>query len=169
MRADEVYREILPALCRVARDSGRNVIIKLHPFETRSQRRRTVENILTTEQRQRVTLVEGPLINELLSGAWFGITVQSTTVLDCLQHGICCFLCSWLATSPFGYVEQYARFGVGEVLQNVEQFGEIPKRLADFHDRRPAPLSLSDSVDPAMLKRWLTSGPGGLSGERYAS
>jgi len=169
MRADEVYREILPPLCRVVRDSGRGVIIKLHPFESRSQRLRTVENVLTTEERQRVTVVEGPLIKELLSRAWFGITVQSTTVLDCLQHGICCFLCSWLATSPYGYVEQYARFGVGEVLQNVEQFGEIPKRLADFHDRRPSRLSLSDPVDPAMLKRWLTSGSGERLGARPLS
>ncbi|HYA61775.1 MAG TPA: hypothetical protein VED66_01145 [Candidatus Sulfotelmatobacter sp.] len=168
-RGEEVYREILPALCRLAGGSGHDVIIKLHPFESRSQRWRLVTNILSAADRQLVTVREGPLTNELLSRAWFGLTVESTTVMDCLQYGVCCFLCGWLASSPYGYVEQFTRFGVGEVLENAAQLDEIPQRLADFHNRRPTAPNLSDPVDPAMLKQWLTSRPGERSGARRSA
>jgi hypothetical protein len=169
LRADEVYREILPALCHVVGGSGRGVIIKLHPFENRSQRCRMVADILAPEDRRLVTVLEGPLTQELLSRAWFGVTVESTAVIDCLRHGVCCFLCAWLASSPFGYVQQYARFGVGELLQNGEQLREIPQRLVDFHKRGATPPSLSDPVDPAMLKQWLSFAPREPSGARSPS
>jgi len=166
IRAEEVYREILPALCRVTGGIGQDVIVKLHPFESRSQRERMIAKILTPAERRRVTVLEGPLTDELLARAAFGLTVESTTVMDCLQSGVCCFLCGWLASSPYGYAQQYARFGVGEVLQNVEQFSEIPKRLADFQIRRANVPSLSDPVDPGMLEGWLTSGPNERSARR---
>ena len=169
LRADEVYREILPALCRIAGGSGCSVIIKLHPFESCSQRRRIVANILVPEDRKLVTVLDGPLTRELLSRAWFGMTVESTTVVDCLQYGVCCFLCAWLAFSRYEYVQQYARFGVGEVLHNVEQLGEIPKRVADYYHRGATAVNLADPVDPAMLQRWLTSGLGERSGARSSS
>ncbi len=156
LRADEVYRELLPSLCRVARQSGRGVIIKLHPFESLSQRRRMVRDILTPEDRNLVTVVDGPLTSELMARAWFGITVESTTAIDCLRNGICCFLCGWMSMSPYEYAQQYARFGVGEVLQDAQQLLEIPSRLAEFQKRPPMKLNLSVTVDPAVLQRWLT-------------
>jgi hypothetical protein len=156
MRADEVYRELLPSLCRVARQSGHRVILKLHPFESLSQRRRMVRDILTPEDRILVSVVDGPLTSELMARAWFGITVESTTVIDCLRNGICCFLCGWLSLSPYEYPQQYARFGVGEVLQDARQLLEIPSRLAEFQNRPPMKLNLSVTADPEMLQRWLT-------------
>ena len=156
LRADEVYRELLPSLCHVARQSWHGVILKLHPFESLSQRRGVVREILSPEDRNLVNLIEGPLTPELMAQAWFGITVESTTVLDCLRNGICCFLCGWMALSPYDYPQQYARFGVGEVLQNAGQLLEIPSRLAEFQNRPPMKLNLSATVDPAMLERWLT-------------
>ena len=156
MRPEEVYRELLPSLCGVARESGHGVIIKLHPFESLSQRRRMVRDILTPEDCKLVIVVDGPLTSELMARAWFAITVESTTVIDCLENGICCFLCGWLSLSPFEYVQQYARFGVGEVLQNAQQLSEIPIRLAGFHSRLAIKPNLSRTVDPVMLQRWLT-------------
>jgi hypothetical protein len=155
MRAEEVYRELLPLLCRLARESNRGVILKLHPFESRTQRSRLLRDILTTEDRALVRIVDGPLTKDLMAQAWFGITVESTTVMDCVQNGVQCFLCGWLKLSPYGYVEQYARFGLGEVLQDAQQIETIPKRLQDFHN---APKAIqSAEADPAMLRRWLTS------------
>ena len=158
MRAEEVYRELLPPLCQLARASGRDVVIKLHPFESLSQRRRMVQDILTAEDGRLVTVVDGPLTDELLAQAWFGITVESTTVMDCLQNGIQCFLCGWLTLWPFEYVQQYARFGVGEVLQSVEEVAGIPGRLGPSENRVMAQASVSTPADPALLQRWLISG-----------
>lgn len=169
VRGEEMYGEILPALCRVARESGHGVIVKLHPFESASQRRRMLRKILTPEDHEIVTVFGGPLNPELMSRAWFGLTVESTAAMDCVQAGVCCFLCEWLAFSPFEYMRQYARFGVGETLQSAEQLYEIPRRLAEFRNRRgPAPR-LSEPVDRAMLQTWLTTRVLDGSGVRSAS
>jgi hypothetical protein len=165
MRTQEVYRELLPPLCRVARESGHELIVKLHPFESLSQRRTMVQEILTHEENKLVNVVDGPLASELLAQAWCGITVESTTVIDCLQNGIRCFLCSWLAHSPFEYVQQYARFGIGEALRDAEQLSELPSRMADPDNRSRMKFNLTPTVDPAMLQAWLTK-PHDLSGAR---
>jgi hypothetical protein len=156
MRTQEVYREILPPLCRVARESERGLILKLHPFESLSQRRTMVREVLALKDCKIVTVVDGPLTTELLAQTWCGITVESTTVIDCLQNGIRCFLCGWLAHSPFDYVQQYARFGIGEALQNSQQLLEIPRRMSDPRQPSTVKVDLSSTVDPEMLRAWLT-------------
>jgi hypothetical protein len=156
MRAEEVYRELLPPLCRLAREGGHSVVLKLHPFESLSQRRGIVRDVLAPEDRDLVNVVEGPLTAELMARAWFGITIESTTVIDCLRQGVCCFLCGWLSLSSYEYGRQYARFGVGEVLEDVRQLAEIPKRLKDFQNRSPLKFDLSATVHPATLQHWLT-------------
>jgi len=157
MRAEEVYRELLPPLLGVVRENGRGLVIKLHPFESRAQRIRMVREIVTPEERKLVTVVDGPLTQELLSRAWFGITVESTTVMDCVERGIGCFLCGWLQRSAYEYVQQYARFGVGEELQNAEQIREIPARLAALAGR-VAPSWKSITADATKLQGWLGCG-----------
>ena len=140
MRAAEVYREILPSLCRVARANDRGVILKLHPFEKIAKRKKILEEVLTPEDAQMITVLDGPLTPELLARAWFGVTVESTTVIECLQHGVCCFVCGWLSLSPYGYMQQYARYGVGEMLADAQQLDDVPRRLAEFHRRKAIPL-----------------------------
>jgi hypothetical protein len=156
MRSREVYREVLPPLCRVAREGGRGLVVKLHPFESLTQRSVVIREILAPEDRELVTVVDGPITNELMERAWFGVTVESTTVIDCLQNGVRCFLCTWLAHSPFDYVGQYARFGIGEVLQDAKQLLEIPERMTQPDNRSMMKSDLSATVDPAKLKAWLT-------------
>ena len=169
MRGEEVYAEILPALCRLAREGGRDVIVKLHPFESRTQRRRMLTEVLRSEDLELVTVLDGPLGSEILSKAWFGLTVESTVVVDCVQAGVSCFLCGWLRLSPFGYVQQYARFGIGEILQGPEQLREIPRRLADLHSAPLNTPTLSNAVRPEKLQAWLTTGVQEKSGMRSAS
>ncbi len=157
MRAEEVYRELLPPLCRLARVNERDVVVKLHPFESRSQRRKIIQDVVSSEEAKFINVIDGPLTAELLAHAWFGITIESSTVVDCQQHGVCCFLCRWLPHSPYDYGQQFARFGVGEALEAVAEVEDIPRRLADFYGRPVAPMDLSAAADPAMLRRWLTA------------
>ncbi len=156
MRAEEVYRDLLPPLCRLAREQGRDVIVKLHPFESIVQRRGLIHSILAVEDRNVVRIVDGPLTRDLLAPAWFGIAVESTAVMDCVRYGIPCFLCRWLMVTSYGYLDQFAKFGIGEMLESPTDLASIPQRLLDC---RPyaAKAGLYKAVDPAMLQRWLTS------------
>jgi len=154
MRAEEVYRELLPPLCRVARKEGCGLVIKLHPFESAPERKKLVRRLLTDDDHSLVTVVDGPLSERLLAQTWFGITGESTTVLDCLVRGIPCFLMGWLRLSPYGYVEQYARFGLGEVVDSIADVPDLPRRLEKF--RFPdAGQALWKVADVDLLQQWL--------------
>lgn len=168
MRADEVYRELLPPLWRVAQDSGRKFVIKLHPFESAPQRRRIIEQVLPPAAAKRLRIVAGPMTAELLSQAWFGITIESTSALECVQQGICCFLCGWLAMAPYGYLRQYVHFGLGEVLESSAQIEQTPQRAAEFY-RSSRAWRLPNSVDPAQLRKWLATPIDEPSPARFAS
>jgi hypothetical protein len=159
MRAEEVYRELLPALCRLASKTNRGVVLKLHPFESKSARWEIVRSVLTPEERQKITIVSGPLSEDLLSRTWAGITVESTTVLDCAVRGIPCFLCEWLAFLPFGYLHQYARFGAGQLLHSIDDVAEIPRKLAPQTNPDKNVIAVQEfrwrGVDPKLLSQWL--------------
>lgn len=167
MRGEEVYREIVPELCRVARENGKEVMVKLHAFESRGQRGRMLDEMLSANDRRLVSVIDGPMNRDLLSAAWCGVTVESTAAVDCLQAGVECFVCGWLRLSPFEYVRQYARFGIGEVLEGVEELGEIPGRLA--REKKKTAPNLSPPVDAATLSEWLATGAAGRAGVRSAS
>jgi hypothetical protein len=154
MRAEEVYRELLPQLCRVARNEGRRLMIKLHPFESAPERKKLVRALLTDEDHSLVTVIDGPLSEQLLSQTWFGITGESTTIMDCLLQGIPCFLMGWLKLSSYGYVDQYARFGMGETLESVDDVEHLPRRLETF--RYPdATEALWKMAGAERLQQWL--------------
>jgi hypothetical protein len=159
MRAEETYRELLPPLCRLARENGRSILLKLHPFESKAQRGRLLSEIVAEEDRKIIHIVDGPLRAELVAQAWFGITLESTTAIDCLQQGVCCFLCGWMTLGPYEYGRQYARFGIGEVLESANEISEIPARLVKFDPTAASKVDLHATVDPAMLQRWLTGSP----------
>jgi hypothetical protein len=166
MRAEEVYGEILPPLCRLARESGRGVVLKLHPFESLSQRTSLVRNLLPQEDFKRITLVDGPLSQQLLSNTWFGVTVESTTVLDCFARRIPCFVCGWLTTLPFGYVQQYERFGVAQILRSAKELDGIPGVLAALRNSLPPAEGFRKTAEPESLRRLLgvKSRSGALAG-----
>jgi hypothetical protein len=157
LRVDEVYREVLPPLCHLARQNKRSVVIKLHPFENRLHRASIVRDILSNDDQKIIKIVDGPLMPDLIAQAWFGITVESTTVIECLQRNVCCFLCGWLSLSRYEYSRQYARFGIGEILDSADDIREIPIRLQQFQSRSKPKLDLSPTVDPSLLQQWLTS------------
>jgi hypothetical protein len=156
-RTEEIYREILPPLARLAGESGRKLVVKLHPFESRSERMALIAKVFPADNAALVDVVEGPFTPELVGRAWFAVTVESTTVIDCSLLGVPCFLCGWLNFSPYGYTQQYARFGVGRMLNSPAQLNELPRMVTE-----PAiPLSedcLLKPMDPEWLRRIITRG-----------
>jgi len=166
MRAEEVYREVLPPLCRLARERGRGVILKLHPFESVSERNRLVGSLLPEEDFKRIKTVDGPLSQRLLSNTWFGVTVESTTALDCYLRGVPCFVCAWLTLLPFGYVQQYERFGIAQILRDPTELDEIAGFLAGLRSSPSLPESFWKTAEPEALRRLLgvKSPTGALAG-----
>jgi hypothetical protein len=158
-RTEEIYRELLPPLARLAREFGRRLVVKLHPFESRAERMALTAKVLPPKDAMLVDIVEGPFTTQFVSKAWFAVTVESTTVIDCSLLGVPCFLCEWLYPSPYGYARQYARFGVGRILNSPGQLKELPRIL-----REPTiPLSedcLLKPMDPEWLRRTIATGAG---------
>lgn len=157
-RTEEVYRELIPPLLQIADDHRRTLIVKLHPFENRKERGRLLESFLGPERRARVKIVSGPLSAELLATAWFGITVESSTVVDCSRHGVPCFLCEWLVVTPFGYIEQYARFGVGRLLRSPADLAQIPRILSEEPIQQAAAAGVGPRIEPGALQALFTGG-----------
>ena len=154
-RPEEIYRELLPVLADIARQHGRRIVVKLHPFENVAERSRMVSAALGPDARDKVEVVGGRTTPELLASAWFGITLESTAVVDCARQGVPCFHCAWLVSTSFGYSEQYARFGVGRLLKSLDQVADIPRMLAD-ESFLAKPPGLDAPAAPDVLKRWLT-------------
>ena len=160
MRTEEVYGELLPALCAVARQRGYEVVLKLHPFESVAQRAEVMGRVLPLHDRKLVSLASGPLSENLLSRTWAGVTIESTTVLDCVERGIPCFICEWLSFSPFGYVQQYAKFAAGYLLRSADEISQLPHQVAKHKDETRERQALDDGfrsqqIDPQLLAQLL--------------
>jgi len=138
-RSDEIYAELLPHLFQLADDMGLELILKIHPFESMKEHRRRLQRYLP-QRANAIQIVAGAPPAELWRNTRLALTVQSTTAVQCAELGIPVFLCGWLRDAYSGYQQQFARFGVGQVLESVEQIAEIPMRLqeqANSTSRRP--------------------------------
>jgi hypothetical protein len=156
-RTENIYSELLPPLARLAREFRRKLMVKLHPFESRTERLALIARVLPAEDAALVEVVGGPFTPELVVRAWFAVTVESTTVIDCALLGVPCFLCEWLNTSPYGYTRQFVRFGVGRILNSPAQLNELPRMVTEL----AVPLSedcLLKPMDPEWLRRILATG-----------
>ncbi len=126
-RPSEVYRDLLPRLLVLARQHGKRLVIKLHPFESERGRRRLLRSLAIPDHE--VDFISGPMTPPLLARAWFGITVESSAAIDCALAGVPCFLCQWAFTFDWGYPQQFARFGGGVLLESAEDVLQIPEIL----------------------------------------
>jgi hypothetical protein len=150
-RPEEFYRDILPPLADLALATGRKLIVKLHPAESERERASILSRILSAEQRSATEIVSGPLTEDLLASAWFGITILSTVAMECAIRGIPCFLCKWLESRSYGYVEQFIRFGVGIGLNDPGEIEKIPQYL----EQRAVSAEVSENC-------WQAAGAGRL-------
>lgn len=136
-RAADAYGDVLPLLSDLALKRQRQLIVKLHPAESATERRQILERTLTREQLGNTRVISGPLTPELLERTWFGVTVLSTVVLECALSQVPCFLCRWLESSPYGYVDQFVRFRLGIPLDHPNEIAEIPDRILALQDSPP--------------------------------
>jgi hypothetical protein len=150
-RGDSIYREILPRLWSAAHQSGRKVIVKLHPFESKRARTALVTSILPRDVIGQVEIVAGTSAEEVMSRAWCGVTVDSSVAVEGALKGIPFFLCGWLDFGGMGYLQQFARFGVGRVLDTPEKIVRIPEMVADYRFDASAMARLWREADPAQL------------------
>lgn len=150
------YQEVLPQLANLARQNRCELVIKLHPFESRRERTRLASRVLGPDVRQVLRIVDGPLEAEFMSRAWFGITVASSAALDCALNKVPTFLCRWLDFSATGYAEQFIRFGVGKALNAPNEIGQIPDMLQDF--ACPNLRNIWQIAEPDRLRGFFTGG-----------
>jgi hypothetical protein len=149
-RPEEFYRDLLPPLADLAIATGRKLIVKLHPAESERERAGILARVLSPEQKAATSVVSGPLTEDLLAKAWFGMTILSTVAIECAIRGIPSFLCEWLESWPYGYVEQFIRFGIGIGLKDPSEIGKIPEYLTQH---RPVANILENCWQPAAAGR----------------
>jgi hypothetical protein len=154
-RVEAIYREVLPRLCAAARIAGKTVLLKLHPFESAGQRRRLMARTLSDEDRKLVNLTDVPLSREILQKTWCAVTVESTVAFECASVGIPAFLCGWLRHAYSGYAPQYARFGVGRMLETPDDLLRIPEMLGSAVPAAGTASHLLQQISPTALSELL--------------
>lgn len=152
-RAREIYAEVLPSLARIAREHARELVIKLHPFESLRQRKQLVARVLTYEERELVRYVTGPITTDLIESAWCTVTVSSSAAVECAAQAVPAFLCLWLDRYGFGYGEQFVKFGAAMPLRAAEDIAAIPRLLERSEGRRMQ--AFSPRVAPELLRALL--------------
>jgi len=150
-RTDEIYAELLPPLFDLAQNLGLKLVLKIHPFESVKDHRRRLRRYLP-EDASRVQVIAGPPTAELWRSTRLALTVQSTTALEAAALGIPVFLCAWLRDAFSGYLAQYSRFGIGRVLESVEQIAQIPALLTD-QDGNPGQSQVWKPADAKDLEQ----------------
>jgi hypothetical protein len=158
-RAQEFYRDILPPLADLALSTRRKLIVKLHPAESEHERTAMVARVLSAEQMGTARIVSGPLTEDLLEKAWFGITILSTVATECAIRGVPCFLCKWLESWPYGYVEQFIRFGVGIGLDGPDEIKKIPEYLRDHRTNAEVRENCWQPAPAGRLHELMTKSP----------
>ena len=168
-RPMEIYQEIIPPLLHLCRSAGTRLVIKLHPFESKSERECLMRKLLSAKDLELVDLVTGPMSEDLLNTTWFGVTVESTAALDCASRGVPCFLCSWLEISAYGYVQQYARFGVGQILKSASELLSIPAFLQAQPVEAKAIDNIWSPISPDELRDYLVGKTSGVHQKQLTS
>jgi hypothetical protein len=149
-RTESLYRELLPRLCAIARENGRKVIVKLHPFESLTARSQLVQRVLTDNDRKLVEVIADPLSERLLRKIWFSMTVESSVAVECALAGVPSFLCGWFDVDLYSYGKQYERFGAAKILNDPADISRIPKLMgsqragAEVWNRLYSPITRED-------------------------
>ena len=154
-RSDEVYCDLLPRLCSLAKTCGLRLVFKLHPFESVKSIRRLLRKYLSPSDERGILVLAGPISSQLWRKTRFAMTVESTVALECAAQGIPVFLCAWLREPFGGGIKQYALFGVGYVLEPAGQIAEIPRLLATKNISHSSEGARWQTIDSTTLRNLL--------------
>ncbi len=160
---EEVYRELLPRLLALARNAGKTLVLKLHPFESLRQRKSLVTRLLGATEGKFVTVSDAPMSNDIMKRTWCAVTVESTVAFDCAARGVPAFLCGWLRHAYSGYAPQYARFGVGRMLTCADELLSIPDMLKETIPGPEVATKLVEAMSPDALADVLLGSKSGKS------
>jgi len=83
------------------------------------------------------------------------VTVESTVAFECASVGIPAFLCGWLRHAYAGYAPQYARFGVGRMLETPDDLLRIPEMLCAAIPAPDTASRLVQEISPRALSEVL--------------
>ena len=155
-RTEDFYRQLLPKLVSLANNTGRKVVIKLHPFESLRERTRFVNQVLPVDLIRLVELRDGPLTPDLIDRAWFTLTVESSVAVESTLKGVPCFLCHWFDSSWYEYGIQFAKFSAGHILNSPEEILDIPKRLKNCEITPAIRQRLATQIRPEELQAILS-------------
>ncbi len=150
-RIEEVYRDLLPKLWSLSQACRLKLVFKIHPFESVRGHRRILRKYLP-EQEPGIEVIAGDPSPELWRNIRLALTVQSTVALQCAAQGTPVFLCSWLRDTTSGYLEQFARFGIGQVLESPANLSEIPRLLETKGKTVELRSNPWETMDPAKLR-----------------
>jgi hypothetical protein len=153
-RCRELYAEVLPGLAKLAQENGCELVLKLHPYESYSHRKRTAKAVLPPHLRHVLRIVSGRLEPALLDRARFALTITSTAAVDAALSNVPVFLCEWLNRSSHRYAEQFLKFRVAMPLESALQIGAIPKLLESFE--LPDWDELWQQIEPQRLRELLS-------------
>jgi hypothetical protein len=155
-RAEEIYRDVIPGLSDLATRLGKTLTVKLHPSENFRDRKSMMATVLTHEQRGSIEWLTGGMTADLLRRTWFGVTVQSSSAVECAVHGVPCFLCEWLDLWPYGYIGQYRKFEIAMGLRTPSDIEKIPDMLAEYRPNKKTAESCCETITPQRLTQLLS-------------
>ena len=156
-RTEHVYQDLLPPLRALATQCGLKLVFKLHPFESIKGHKNVIRKILSPEQLEEIQWISGPPTSELWSKTQFAMTVESTIALECAVRQIPIFLCAWLQNAYGGYLQQYAKFGVGHILNSPSEMQNVPQLLANWKKCESAASGrIWQTIEPTELHNLLT-------------
>ena len=158
--------EILRVLVAAAHETGRELVIRVHPLEQVAYYRTRVRDLLTTmPTTPLVTYSQGPGLDDVLGRAAVALMFNSTVFLDCLGHRVPIVSFNW---HDFSYRGQIERWSVFRFARDLAHLGALIRdavagRLAAFAlDAEPFLAQVSAETlrleFARMVKRRPTSG-----------
>ena len=121
--AESDLDEILGVLIAAAYETGRELVIRVHPLERVAYYRARAGHLLARmSPAAQVSYSQGPGLDELMRRAIVAVTFSSAVFLDCLLHGVPIVSFDW---HDFSYRTQIERWGAFHFARDLSHLGML--------------------------------------------